>query len=720
MRKSSAPHALTARRLGLDANTNFFRMAPVRIAVAMLALVCTAALPGIAQQAPAPKPAAAVALEKPIAGFDPSSIDLSADPCVDMYKFACGKFAANHPIPADQTSANMFTVLRNVNTQSLNAILEKAAAGGAGRSPDEQRIGDYYASCLDTAAIEKQGLAPIESLLHEIDALGPGAPNKAAFSTLVGQLQRMGVNVFFNYGEQQDFGDSSKQIGAAYQGGLGMPEKDYYLRTGAKDEELRKQYVVHVAKMLTLAGSTPQRAAKQADAIMAFETALAKSSMGVTEMRDPEKIYHMQPIATFEAAVPGIDLPVFLDAMHSPHIAEIDNATPDFFPTLNKEIASTSLDTLKAYMRYQLLTSEASFLPKRFDDENFDFYHRILNGQQEQRARWKRCSDAVNGALGEALGKVYVEQYFAGDSKAKMVEMVKDIEDAMGRDLDQLDWMSPATRAKAKEKLAGVANKIGYPDKWRDYSKLAVKRGDAVGNDLRATAFENDRQLAKIGKPVDHTEWGMTPPTVNAYYDPSMNDINFPAGILQPAFYDRTQDDAVNYGHIGAVIGHELTHGFDDEGKKFDAKGNMSDWWTQEDTKKFEGRTDCLVNEYGAFVAVDDVHVNGKLTLGENTADNGGLLLAYLAYMQRAKDDHLDIDAKKDGFTGPQRFYIAFTQNWCENTRPEAVRSQVLTNPHSPDHFRANGAIVNQPGFAGAFSCKKGSPMVPVNSCRVW
>jgi endothelin-converting enzyme/putative endopeptidase len=691
-------------------------------AVTLITLIAFATLPALAQQTPAPKGAApaAAAPEKPIPGFDPTSMDLSADPCVDMYKFACGKFAANHPIPADQTSANMFTVLRNVNTQSLNAILEKAAAGGAGRSPDEQKIGDYYASCLDTAAIEKQGLTPIEPLLKEINALGSGTPNKAALSTLVGQLQRMGVNVFFNYGEQQDFADSSKQIGAAYQGGLGMPEKDYYLRTGAKDEELRKEYVAHVAKMLTLAGTAPQQAAKQADAIMAFETALAKSSMGVTEMRDPEKIYHMQPIATFESSIPGIDFPRYLDAMHSPHIAEIDDGTPDFFPTLTKEMASASLDTLKAYMRYQLLTSEASFLPKRFDDENFNFYHRVLNGQQEQRARWKRCSDAVNGALGEALGRVYVEQYFAGDSKAKMVEMVKDIENAMGRDIDQLDWMSPATKAKAKEKLAGVANKIGYPDKWRDYSKLAIKPGDAVGNDMRATAFENDRQLAKIGKPVDHTEWGMTPPTVNAYYDPSMNDINFPAGILQPAFYDRTQDDAVNYGHIGAVIGHELTHGFDDEGRKFDAKGNMSDWWTPDDVKKFEGRTDCLVNEYGAFVAVDDVHVNGKLTLGENTADNGGLLLAYLAYLQRAKDDHLDIDAKKNGFTGPQRFYIAFTQNWCDNQRPEAARSQVLTNPHSPDHFRANGAIVNQPGFADAFSCKKGSPMVPVNSCRVW
>jgi putative endopeptidase len=318
------------------------------------------------------------------------------------------------------------------------------------------------------------------------------------------------------------------------------------------------------------------------------------------------------------------------------------------------------------------------------------------------------------------LGKVYVQQYFAGDSKAKMVQMVSDIESAMGNDIDQIDWMSPATKTRAKDKLRDVANKIGYPEKWRDYSKLEIKPDDALGNARRADAFENDRQLNKIGKPVDHSEWGMTPPEVNAYYSQSMNDINFPAGILQPSFYDPKQDDAVNYGHIGAVIGHELTHGFDDEGKKFDGKGNLSDWWTADDTKNFVARTDCLVNEYGNFVAVDDVKVNGKLTLGENTADNGGLLLAYMAYLERAKKNGVDLAAKKGGFTSPQRFYIAFAQNWCENSRPEEVRAEVLTNEHSPDHFRANGAIVNQPGFAAAFGCKKGSPMVPVNSCRVW
>jgi putative endopeptidase len=652
----------------------------------------------------------------PIPGFDTTSLDTSVDPCNDFYKFACGKFAANHPIPADQLGVDQFYALYNVNTQSLNGILSKAAAGGAGRSSDEQKIGDYYKACMDTDAIEAKGLAPVESLLSEIDAV----KSKADLPALIGKLQRINVNVFFGFGEQQDFKDASKQIAVAGQGGLGLPEKDYYLRTGAKDVELREQYVAHVAKMLELAGSSPAKAKKEAQAIMTFETALAKASMGVTEMRDPEKTYHLQPIATFEATMPGFKFGEFESAAHSPKVSEINNSTPDFFPALMKEIDATNLEALKAYLRYQVLTTYAGSLPKKFDEENFDFYGRKLNGQPEQAARWKRCSNSVSAALGEALGKVYVEQYFAADSKAKMVEMVSDIEAAMDRDIDQLDWMSAATKVKAKEKLHEVANKIGYPDKFRDYSKLEVKQDDALGNSQRADAFENDRQLNKIGKPVDHSEWGMTPPEVNAYYNASMNDINFPAGILQPSFYDPKQDDATNYGHIGAVIGHELTHGFDDEGKKFDGKGNLNDWWTAQDTKNFVARTDCLENEYGSFVAVEDVKVNGKLTLGENTADNGGLVLAYMAYLDRAKKEGVDLAAKKGGYTAPQRFYIGYAQNWCENARPEQTRTQVLTDPHSPDHFRANGAIVNQPGFAAAFGCKQGAPMVPVKSCRVW
>ncbi len=657
-----------------------------------------------------------VEVYKPIPGFDASSIDVSVDPCTDFYKFACGKFASNHPIPADQPAVDEFYALFNVNTQSLNGILTKAAAGGVNRTANEQKIGDYYKTCMDTEAIEAKGLTPLEQPFQEIDAV----QSRSDLPALMGKLQRYGVDVFFGYGEQQDFKDASKQIAFVDQAGLGLPERDYYLRTGAKDETVRKQYVDHVAKMLTLAGSTPEQAQKDAAAIMVFETALAKASMPVTERRDPEKIYHLQTIEEFNKTFPADGFNSFQTAVGSPHVSEINNTNPAFMTAMMQAVHDTDMATLKAYMRYHLLSAAANRLPKRFDDENFDFYGRKLTGQPEQAARWKRCSNAVNAALGEALGEVYVSQYFAGDSKAKTLEMVHDIENAMEHDLDQLDWMSPATRARAKEKLHIVANKIGYPDKWRDYSKLEIKADDALGNKFRANAFENDRQLNKIGKPVDHSEWGMTPPTVNAYYDPSMNDINFPAGILQPTFYDRSQDDAVNYGHIGAVIGHELTHGFDDEGRKFDAKGNLSDWWTPEDAKKFEDRADCIVKEYGSFTAVDDVKINGKLTLGENTADNGGLVLAYLAYLERAKMNKVDLSKKINGYSSPQRFYIGFAQNYCENSRDEVIRQQVLTDPHSPDHFRVNGVIVNQPGFAAAFSCKKGTPMVPVNSCRVW
>ncbi|GGA75081.1 metallopeptidase [Edaphobacter acidisoli] len=652
----------------------------------------------------------------PIPGFDKTSIDASANPCDDFYKFACGKFAANHPIPADQPEVDQFYALFNVNTQELNGILKKAEEGGSERSADEQKIGDYYKACMNTDAIEAKGMEPVEPLLKEID----GVTDRAQLPALIGKLQRMGVDVFFGYGEQQDLKDATKQIAFVQQAGLGLPEKDYYLRTGAKDIQLRKDYVTHVTKMLELSGIDADTAQKDADAMMTLETNLANASMGVVEMRDPEKTYHMQTISTFEGNLPGINFGEYQEALHSPHVSELNNSTPDFFPAMVKQIETTDLATLKAYMRYHVLTAFAGRLPKKFDQENFDFYGRKLYGQPEQAPRWKRCSNSVNAALGEALGKVYVDEYFPPTSKEKTLQMVHDIEAAMDRDIDSLEWMSEPTKVRAKEKLHMVADKIGYPDKWRDYSKLEVKADDALGNSERANAFENDRELNKIGKPVDRGEWQMSPPTVNAYYDPSMNDINFPAGILQPAFYDKTQDDAVNYGHIGAIIGHELTHGFDDEGRKFDGHGNLDNWWTPDDLKKFEAKTDCLVNEYGGFTAVDDVKVNGKLTLGENTADNGGLVLAFMAYMERAKKEGVDLTAKTDGYTPAQQFYIAYAQNWCENSRPEMVREQVLTDPHSPDHFRANGAIVNQPGFAAAFGCKVGTPMVPVNSCRVW
>ncbi len=689
--------------------------------VLSLALVCSPAL--LAQNASTPGASpAAVANAAPVThylpapAFDLSSIDKAADPCTDFYKFACGNFAANHPIPADQPDVDQFYLLYNVNTQDLNGILTKFSDPANQKTPNQQKIGDYYAACMNTDLINQKGMAPIQPLFDQIDKA-----SKHGIAYLAGELQRDGVDVFFGFGEMQDFKDSTKQIAAADQAGLGLPERDYYTRTGDKDVKLREQYVDHVAKMLTLAGETPEQAATDAKNILAFETELAKASLTVTDQRDPQKIYHPTTLVDFENdKLNGVPFASFLEAMHSPKIDSLNDASPNFFPALVDAVRAADIQTLRAYMKYHTMTAFASDLPTKFDDENFNFYSHILNGQPEQRPRWKRCSAGVDHALGEALGQAYVEQYFAGDSKAKTLQMVHDIEAAMDKDLDTLDWMSPATREKAKAKLHAIADKIGYPEHWRDYSKLEVSRTDALGNLRRANAFENDRELNKIGTPVDKLEWGMSPPTVNAYYNDSMNDINFPAGILQPAFYDPHADLATNYGHMGAVIGHELTHGFDDQGSQFDANGNLSDWWTDTDKKNFEARTGCLVNEYGSFVAVDNVHVNGKLTLGENTADNGGLVLAYMAYLERAKKDGLDTAKKINGFTGPQRFYIAFAQNWCENSRPEVVRTQVQTDPHSPDHFRANGAIVNQPGFGPAFGCKEGQPMTPAKNCRVW
>jgi putative endopeptidase len=664
-------------------------------------------------------PKASSTLEKPklLPGLDTRLIDTTADPCVDFFQYACGNFNKLYPIPSDRSSYGTGAMIFDYTENVLQVMLDKAAAGGPGRSPNEQKIGDYYASCMDTATIERNGLKPLQPDLDRIAAL----KTKDELPGLLAHLQLINVNAFLGFGEQQDFKDARKQIAVVDQGGIGLPERDYYFRTGDVPEKTRTQYVQHIANVLKLMGEPEAQATADAQKIMQLETALAKVSMDVTSRRDPRSIYHLVPVSELSVLTPSISWNRFLTATGAPPVTELNVTSVDFFKGLNALIVSTDLDTIKTYLRWQLVNStDGTVLPKAFDDENFDFYRRKLGGQPEQRARRKRCVQSTDGALGEALGQVYVSQEFPPSSKEATVQMVRDIEAAMDQDLNTLDWMSPETKVRAREKLHAVANKIGYPDHWRDYSRLTVVRDDAFGNAQRAAEFENRRQLAKIGKPVDRGEWGMTPPTVDAYYNGSMNDINFPAGILQSPLYDKNATDAENYGHVGGIVGHELTHGFDDEGRQFDGNGNLEDWWTSEDGKKFEEKAGCEVKEYGNFVVVDDVKINGKLTLGENTADNGGLRLAYIAFLADAKRKSLDLTTKQEGYTALQQFFLGHGQSWCGDTRAEQLRLQVQTDPHSPRRFRVNGVVQNMPEFGEAFGCKAGQPMMPTNACHVW
>ena len=650
-------------------------------------------------------------------GLDKRFIDESADPCVNFFQYACGNFPKYYPIPNDRSGFGTGTILFEHNQVVLHAMLDKAAAGGAERTANQQKIGDYYGACMDIDAIDQKGLRAFQPELDRIAAL----KEKSELTPLLAHYQLINVNAFLGLGEQQDFHDASKQIAITDQGGLGLPERDYYFRTGDAAETTRKQYVQHIKNTLNLIGESESDATADAQSIFQLETAMAKISMDITSRREPKNIYHPTAVSDLQKATPSLDWTRLLSEARFPSLNELNVTNPDYFKGLNTLLETTDMKTIKAYLRWQLMASaDQTALPKALDEERFDFYGRKLRGQPEQQARWKRCVQATDRALGEALGQVYAAQEFPPSSKAATLQMVRDIENAMDQDLNTLDWMSPETKTRAKAKLHAVADKIGYPDHWRDYSRLAVKRDDAYGNAERATIFENLRQIDKIGEPVDRGEWGMTPPTVNAYYNPSMNDINFPAGILQPPLYDPKATDAENYGHIGGIVGHELTHGFDDQGRQFDGKGNLADWWSPDDEKKFVEKADCTVREYGSFVAVDDVHVNGKLTLGENTADNGGLRLAFLAFLADAKRKNIDLTQKQDGYTPIQQFFLGHGQSWCGSTRPEQQRLQVQTDPHSPREFRVNGVVQNMPEFGQAFGCKVGQPMTPQNSCRVW
>ncbi len=676
-------------------------------------LACLLVVTALAAVGQSQNSAPAADQPKPMVSFDVNAMDKSVDPCNDFYQYACGNWIKNNPIPADQPSWGRFNELHEHNQIVLRSILEKYSPDDAKRSANEQKIGDYYVSCMDEAGINAKGLSTLKPVLDRIDAL----QDKSQLPALMGYLHSNGVHALFDFGSEPDAKDSRTEIAGTDQGGLGLPDRDYYLKDDAKSVELRNQYVGHMTKMFALLGEPPDKAAADAKTVLNLETELAKASMDRVERRDPTKVYHKMTTAQLQELSPAFTWKEYFANIDTPSFSSLNVSVPDFVKGMNQTVQTASLDDIKTYLRWHAVHSGAQLLPTPFVEENFAFFGKTLTGAKQLRPRWKRCVQFTNADLGEALGQSYVAEEFPPESKAAALKMVHELEAALKADITELSWMTPETKKQALEKLAKVENKIGYPDKWRDYSKLNIIRGDALGNSLRANEFEFNRQLQKIGNPVDRQEWGMTPPTVNAYYSDLENNINFPAGILQPPFYDPKIDPAVNLGAIGAVIGHELTHGFDDAGSQFDADGNLHNWWTPKDREQFDSLESCFVNEYDKFVAVDDVHERGKLELGENTADNGGLRISHMALLDVLANSP---EKPTDGFTPEQRFFVGWGQIWCESERPEFARLIAQTNEHALGRFRVNGVVGNMPEFQKAFSCKADAPMVRNPPCRTW
>jgi putative endopeptidase len=643
--------------------------------------------------------------------LDVTSMDRSIDPCVDFFAYSCGGWIKRNPIPPDQSSWDTYSKMQDENLGRLREILETASAPDPSRNTANQKIGDYYASCVDEKAIDAKGTEPLKAALERIAKL----KSKAEIADLA--AARMDGNVPFRFESIQDFDDASKVIANTDQGGLGLPDRDYYLKEDAKSADLRKAYVAHVQKMFELLGDSSATAAAESQTVMRLETALAKGSMTRVERRDPQKLKHPMTADELEKLSPEFKWKIYFTKVGLPSLSALNVASPGFFKALNEELQKENLNDWKTYLRWHYAHHNAPFLSSPFVNENFAFYGKALQGQEQLKPRWKRCTEWVDDDLGEALGQAYVDKYFSPEAKQQALKIVKEIQAAMEQDINGLPWMSATTKQQALIKLHAMADKIGYPDKWRDYSKLEIVRGDELGNVVRAREFEFNRQLAKIGKPVDHGEWDMTPPTVNAYYNPQMNDINFPAGVLQPPAFDPSSDAAPNYGDTGGTVGHELTHGFDDEGRQFDAQGNLRDWWTPEDGKEFEKRASCISEQYSTYTIVDDIKINGKLTLGEDVADLGGLILAYMAWKDDTKAQTLE---PIDDLTPEQRFFVGYGQSWCGQTRDETKRLRATVDPHSPEKYRTNGVVSNMPEFQEAFHCKAGSPMVNQNRCRVW
>ncbi|HXS97861.1 MAG TPA: M13 family metallopeptidase [Candidatus Limnocylindrales bacterium] len=670
-------------------------------------LIASLILPTLALAAgPADTPSAS--------GLDTAAMNKSIDPCVDFYQYACGSWVKNNPLPADRSRFGRFTELSQRNESVLLDILQGASVAKTGRSPLEQKIGDAYASCMDTAAIEKRGIAPLKPELDRINALRTAAD----VNNEIAHLASEGTAVLFTFGAQPDAKDSNKTIATVGQGGLSLPDRDYYLKTDPKSVDIRKHYVEHVAHMFELAGDSPETAQTKAQQVLEFETTLAKASADRVSMRDPNKRYHIMTVKELQALAPSWNFETYFKVTGAPSFDTLNVTNPDFFKQASSTLPA-DVNAWKAYLEFHLIRAHAAELPKAFEDASFDFWQRYLTGAKQPRPRQFRCVGIVDRQLGDLLGQKYIELRFGADAKKQITELVDNLEKALGQDIKTLTWMTDPTKKAAQAKLAAITNNVGYPKKWRDYSKVEIRRDDFYGNSQRLLDALRKENLDKIGKPTDKSEWGMSTPTVNAFYSPQNNSINFPAGILQPPFFDPQRDAAINYGAVGAVIGHEMTHGFDDQGRKFDGKGDLRDWWTPADGAEFEKRATCVANEYSGFTAVDDVKLNGRLTLGENTADNGGLRVSYLAMQDAEKKKQVNT-ATIDGYTPEQRFFLGFAQIWCENSSPESQRALAMTDPHSPGRYRVEGTLQNMPEFQKAFSCKAGQPMVSSNACRVW
>ncbi|GAB4380033.1 MAG: M13 family metallopeptidase [Calditrichia bacterium] len=652
--------------------------------------------------------------EKPI---DPSNMDLTVRPGEDFYRFANGNWLKNNPIPAEYSRWGSFEILLEKNLKDLRTIFEEAAAqNDAPRGSNIQKIGDFYITGMDSEKIEEQGIQPLQEQFEKIAAL----KSKPDLQGLIAYFHTIGVNPGFHLFSAQDKKNSEMVIAWLYQGGLGLPDRDYYVKDDDRSREIRREYRKHVARMFMLMGDTTENADRLAETVMQMETRLAKASMTRLELRDPQKTYHPMSLRELDRLTPAFNWASYFREVGVQATEKINVAQPEFFKEAAKMIRDISLDDWKTYLRWHLIHNAAPYLNSEFVNENFRFYGTFLSGTEKLQPRWKRVLRETSSSLGEIVGQMYVERYFPPRAKTRMVELVNNLKTAFANRIKNVEWMTEESKQRALEKLAAFGVKIGYPDEWIDYSTLEIQRDSYVMNVLRATRFEVRRDLNKIGKPVDRTEWGMTPQTVNAYYHPFLNEIVFPAAILQPPFFNFEADDAVNYGAIGVVIGHEMTHGFDDQGRQFDAQGNLNDWWNKEDEERFKTRAEILVRQYNEFVPVDTFHVNGKLTLGENIADLGGLNIAYDAFqMAKAKNPQT---GKIDGFTPEQRFFLSYAQIWRNNIRPENLKLRLKTDVHSPGEFRANGPLMNMPAFYASFDIKEGDPMYRPESQRaqIW